>query len=127
MPTRVEKEIRHFDDKALLNYIYGHIDRAQFETSGILKNLYHLPFQKTEEDKEVKRFAAMGYGVDQLEHLTNLRFAMKEMHLRMLRTKKKCHKMAVNFEKIRGERKRIEFEEVTLPDLSNLGEDFGGQ
>ena len=118
MPTRVEKEIRVKKDKDLLNYIYSSIDRAQYENAGISKNLLFQEFEKTEEGRKTKLDSARGYAVDQLEHLVNMRFALKEMHLRLLKLKKTCHNMAVSFEKLRGT--RHEQPEVTLPDLWNL-------
>lgn len=118
MPTRVEKDIRQMSDKDLLNYIYVHIDRAQAENAGVSKNLHYQGFEKTEEGRRLKLFAAMGYSVDQMEHLVNLRFAVKEMHLRLLRSRRSRHKMAVQFTKLRGERSVVP--ETQFPDIYNL-------
>ena len=113
--TRPEKDIKHLDDKELLNYIYTHIDRAQYENMGAMKNIYFAKFEKTQEGLQEKLIAGQGYGIDQTEHLTNLRFAIKALHLRWLRTKRAKYMMEQNFKKLRQE--KVEHEEVELPDL----------
>ena len=113
--TRPEKDIKQLSDKDLVNYIYTHLDRAQYENVGAMKNVYYAKYVKTDEELQEKLIAGQGYGIDQTEHLVNLRFAIKELHLRWLRIKRARHRMAVNFEKIRGE--KPEQPEVMLPDL----------
>lgn len=120
MPTRPEKDIRVMDDKTLMNFLYTVVDRSSHENAGVLKNILYHEFETTDEGRKKKMDAARGYGIDQAEHLAHLRFAIKELHLRWLKVKKTCHKMAVGFEKTRG--KRFEQPEVSLPDLWNLGE-----
>jgi len=116
--TRPEKDIKHLSDKELLNYIYTHIDRGQYEGVGAMKNIYYAKYEKTQEGFMEKLIAGQGYGIDQAEHLTNLRFAIKELHRRWLKTKRTKYHMEQNFKKLRQE--KVEYPEVELPDLWSI-------
>ena len=102
-------------DKDLLNYIYASLDRIAYENAGFLKNAMNSKFEKTEEGRDVKIASATGYGIDQLEHITKVRFAIKEMHLRILKNNKARYHMSRDFEKLRGE--RAAEPEVDITDL----------
>ena len=116
--TRPEKDIKHIKDRELINYIYSHIDRSQYEIAGAMKNVYYAKYAKSDQELQEKLIAAEGYGINQIEHLTNLRFAIKELHLRLLRSKRVNQHMIINFGKKYDA--KPEQPEVSLPDLWNI-------
>ena len=117
--TKPEKEIKHLEDRELLNYIYTCIDRSQTEAVGALKSNYYAKYAKDGEELMEKLIAGEGYMIDQTEHLAHMRHALKELHRRWLRTKRAKFKMEQNFKKLRKE--RVVYEEVVMPDLWNMG------
>ena len=117
--TKPEKEIKHLEDRELLNYIYTCIDRSQTEAIGALKNIYYAKYAKDEEELMEKLISGQGYVIDEIEHLTHMRHALKELHRRWLRTKRAKFKMEQNLKKFRKE--RVVYEEVMMPDLWNMG------
>ncbi len=120
MRTHHEKDISKMDDKTLMNFIYSHLDRAQDRTAGAQKNLLISGFSNLTVAEKNKALTALGgYLIHLAEDLTALRFATKNFHKRLLRTKRKVHKMQVQFEKIRGE-PAPGIEDVTMPDLWNV-------
>ena len=122
MKTHREKTLANVDDKELMNYLYTHLDRATDRNAGALNNLLISTFPISEEDKQAKLTALQGYLIQQNEDLSSLRFALKTIHKRFLREKRRVHNMRVQFEKVRGER-APEVEDVEMPDLWNLGYD----
>ena len=122
MKTHREKTLANVDDKELMNYLYTHLDRATDRNAGALNNLLISTFPIPEEDKQAKLTALQGYLIQQNEDLSSLRFALKIIHKRFLREKRRVHNMRVQFEKVRGER-APDIEETPMPDLWNLGYD----
>ena len=119
MKTHREKTLSNVKDKELMNYLYTHLDRATDRNSGALNNLLISAFPISVEEKQEKLTAVQGYLIQQNEDLTALRFALKTMHKRFLKEKRRVHNMRVQFEKVRGERV-LDVEDVELPDLWNL-------
>ncbi len=120
MRTHRERNIAKMDDKTLMNYIYIHLDRAQDRSSGAQNNLLIVGFTNlSDAEKDEKLAAVAGYLIQIGEDFSALRLATKNFHKRLLRTKRKVHKMQVEFEKIRGE-PAPEVEDVTMPDLWNV-------
>lgn len=110
------------DDRTLMNYIYSHLDRAQDRNQGAQNNLLISSFPTLSEEKKDEKLTAVGGYLLQLgEDLSALRLATKNFHKRLLKNKRQVHNMRVQFEKVRGERAPT-IEDVTMPDLWNVGE-----
>jgi len=119
MKTHREKTLSNVKDKELMNYLYTHLDRATDRNSGALNNLLISTFPISEEEKQEKLTAVQGYLIQQNEDLTALRFAIKTIHKRFLKEKRRVHNMRVQFEKVRGE-PASDVEDTAMPDLWNL-------
>ena len=120
MRTHRERNIAKMDDKTLMNYIYAHLDRAQDRNSGAQNNLLIVSFTNlSDAERDEKLAAVAGYLIQIGEDFSALRLATKNFHKRLFKTKRKVHKMQVQFEKIRGE-PAPEVEDVTMPDLWNV-------
>lgn len=123
MKTHREKDIIRMDDRTLMNYIYSHLDRAQDRNSGAQNNLLIASFPNLSEENRDQKLTAVGdYLIQMGEDLSALRLATKNFHKRLFKKKRQVHNMRVQFEKVRGERAPT-IEEVTMPDLWNVGED----
>ncbi len=120
--THRERHLTTMKDKELLNYLYSHLDRAQDRNSGAQKNLLIHSYSKEEEVKQEKLKAVQGYLIEQGEDLSALRFAIKTLHKRVVKTRRQVHNMRVQFTKIRGER-AVEIPDVEMPDLWNVNND----
>lgn len=118
--THRERYINNVKDKELLNYLYTHLDRAQDRNSGAAKNLLIHSYSDNEETKQEKLLAARDYLVEQMEDLSALRFAIKTMHKRVVKTRRQVHNMCIHFTRIKGEIAPPR-EDVTMPDLWNDG------
>ena len=119
MKTHREKTLSNVKDKELMNYLYTHLDRATDRNSGALNNLLISTFPISEEEKQEKLTAVQGYLIQQNEDLTALRFAIKTIHKRFLKEKRRVHNMRVQFEKVRGEQ-APDVDDTAMPDLWNL-------
>ena len=120
MKTPREKTLAKVKDKELMNHLYTHLDRATDRNSGALNNHFISTFPTiSKEEKQEKLNAVQGYLIQQNEDLTALRFALKTLHKRFLKEKRRVHNMRVQFEKHRGER-ASDVEDVEMPDLWNL-------
>ena len=120
MKTHREKQLNTVNDKTLMNFLYVHLDRATDRNSGALNNHFISTFPTiSEEERKEKLDAVQGNLIQQNEDLTSLRFALKTLHKRYLKSKRQVHNMRVQFERIRGE-KAANVEDVEMPDLWNL-------